>query len=391
MRRLHYLCSGLSTYYAIPYNMPHSLEYLIPRIALAEAKYIGPRYARLFLSRMGSVEHIFSSKEALKKAFPKQNHRLIEELYSSNLMLKAKSIAQWCVNEGVRVYFIGDEDYPYLLKQCPDAPVVLYCRGTYNDWKDDFCLSVVGTRNITSYGLQMTERLLREIKTLDAETLIVSGLAYGVDIAAHRKALDLGLPTVAVLAHGLDRVYPATHRASAESIARAGALITEYPPGTKPERYNFVGRNRIIAGLTKGTLIIEAGLRSGSLHTANMALDYGRELLAVPGRVGDKYSEGCNHLIASLSAALVTSGEDIIRCMGWERKGDTMQLSLQFEPDPLPIDNPVIAFIHRHQPVHMNDMSRQMGLSISELSAILFELELDGYIKSIPGGLYALA
>lgn len=225
---------------------------------------------------------------------------------------------------------------------------------------------------------------------LDAETLIVSGLAYGVDIAAHRKALDLGLPTVAVLAHGLDRVYPATHRASAESIARAGALVTEYPPGTKPERYNFVGRNRIIAGLTKGTLIVEAGLKSGSLHTANMALDYGRELLAVPGRVGDKYSEGCNHLIASLSAALVTSGEDIIRCMGWERKGDTMQLSLQFEPDPLPIDNPVIAFIQAHQPVHMNEMSRQMGLTISELSAMLFELELDGYVKSIPGGLYAL-
>ena len=121
-----------------------------------------------------------------------------------------------------------------------------------------------------------------------------------------------------------------------------------------------------------------------------MALDYGRELLAVPGRVGDKYSEGCNHLIASLSAALVTSGEDIIRCMGWERKGDTMQLSLQFEPDPLPIDNPVIAFIQAHQPVHMNEMSRRMGLTISELSAMLFELELDGYVKSIPGGLYAL-
>lgn len=370
--------------------MSHSLEYLIPRIALAEAKYIGPRYARLFLSRMGSVEQIFSSKEALKRAFPKQNHRLIEELYSSNLMLRAKGIAQWCVNEGIRVYFIGDEDYPYLLKQCPDAPVVLYAKGTYSEWKEDFCLSVVGTRNITSYGLQTTERLLREIKTLDAETLIVSGLAYGVDIAAHRKALDLGLPTVAVLAHGLDRVYPATHRASAESIARAGALITEYPPGTKPERYNFVGRNRIIAGLTKGTLIVEAGLKSGSLHTANMALDYGRELLAVPGRVGDKYSEGCNHLIASLSAALVTSGEDVIRCMGWERKGDTMQLSLQFEPDSLPIDNPVIAFIQAHQPVHMNEMSRQMGLTISELSAMLFELELDGYVKSIPGGLYAL-
>lgn len=370
--------------------MSQSLEYLIPRIALAEAKYIGPRYARLFLERMGSVEHIFSGEEGLKRAFPKLRQRLVTELYQQALMTRAKQIAQWCCDEGVRLYFIGDDDYPYLLKQCPDAPVVLYCKGNYDNWKEDFCLSVVGTRNVTSYGLQMTDKLLRELRGLDQETLIVSGLAYGVDITAHSKALELGLPTVAVLAHGLDRLYPATHKSIAERILDHGALISEYPPQTKPERYNFVGRNRIIAGLTKGTLIVEAGFKSGSLHTAHMALGYDRELLAVPGRVGDKYSEGCNHLIATLSAALVTSGEDIIRCMGWERRGDTLQMNLLFEPDPVPIDNPLIRFIQAHQPVHMNEMVRQMGVPITELSAQLFDLELDGHIKSLPGGLYAL-
>lgn len=370
--------------------MSQSLEFLIPRIALAEAKYIGPRYARLFIQRMGSVEAIFTSKEALKRAFPKQHARLIEELHKPSLMERSAKIAHWCIEEGIHVYFIGDEGYPLLLKECPDAPVVLYAKGSYKDWKEDLCLSVVGTRNVTSYGLETTERILQELYAVDTRTLIVSGLAYGVDVVAHRKALELGLPTVAVLAHGLDRIYPAPHKRVAASILQQGACITEYPPGTTPERYNFVGRNRIIAGLTRGTLIVEAGLKSGSLLTANMALDYGREVLAVPGRINDRYSEGCNHLIATLSAALVTSGEDIIRCMGWERKGDTLQQTLQFAPEPLPVDSPLLRFIKEHQPVHTNDIMRQMGLSVTELSGNLFELELDGFIRSLPGGLYAL-
>lgn len=367
-----------------------TLEHLIPRIALAEAKYIGPRYARMFLERMGSVEAIFSGVDVLRRAFLKQHKRLISELYNDELLRRAEQIARWCIDEGIRTYFIGDADYPRLLAECPDAPVLLYARGNYTAWEEHLKLSIVGTRNITTYGQNTTDRLLRELKELDTRTLIVSGLAYGVDITAHRRALDLGLPTVAVLAHGLDRIYPAAHRSVAEQMILSGALLTEYPLGTTPERYNFVSRNRIIAGLTMGTLVVEAGLKSGSLITANMALDYGREVLVVPGRIGDRYSEGCNHLIATLSGALVTSGEDIARCMGWERRGDVLQPQLEFEPDPLPIDNPLIAFIAKHQPVHMNEMMRQLGMPMNELSATLFELELDGYIKTLPGGLYAL-
>lgn len=371
--------------------MEANLEALTLRIALAEAKYIGPRYARLFLERLGSVERIFSGAEVLRQVFPRQKDRLVQELYRSDLLERARRIAQWCLDEGVRLYFIGDEDYPRRLAECPDAPVVLYVRGNYTAWEEPLALSVVGTRNITPYGLTVTDRLLRELRKLSKDTLIVSGLAYGVDIAAHRKALELGLPTVAVLAHGLDRIYPAVHRQTAGDICQHGALVTEYPPGTSPERYNFVGRNRIIAGLTAGTLIVEAGLKSGSLITGNLALDYGREVMVVPGRIGDLYSEGCNHLIASLGGALVTSGEDIVRCMGWELQGDVLQAQLEFPPTAIPIDEPVLRYIAEHQPVHINDMIRQTGQSMTELSAKLFELELDGYIKILPGGLYSLS
>lgn len=368
-----------------------SLDYLIPRIALAEAKYIGPRYAQLFLERMGSVEEIFSNVDALRRAFPRQKNRLIDELYRPSLWQRAKSIAEWSIAEGVDIYFVGDADYPPLLKECVDAPIVLYVKGSYQTFESSLSLSVVGTRNITSYGQYMTDKILRDIAEIDRDTAIVSGLAYGVDITAHRKALDYRLPTIAVLAHGFDRLYPAAHRHTALEILQHGAWVSEYPPGTKPEKYNFVARNRIIAGLTMGTLVIEAGLKSGSLITANLARDYDREVFVVPGRVGDRYSEGCNKLIANMTAALVTSGEDIAKLMGWERRGDSIQPSLHFEEEPKPIDNPIYDLVAQHQPIQLNDIVRRTGLSVAEVSSQLFDLEIDGFLVAMPGGMFALS
>lgn len=367
---------------------PSTVDALALRIALAEAKYIGPRYARLFLERLGSVEAIFSGIDKLQQTFPRQKDRLIKELYNPKLMERALRIAHWCLSEGVKLYFVGDNDYPKLLANCPDAPVVLYVKGNYDFKQNDLTLSIVGTRNITTYGTQTIDTLLKGLHAISPHIMIASGLAYGADILAHRKALELGMPTVAVLAHGLDRVYPAVHRATSIDILCNGALVTEYPPGTIPDKYNFVSRNRIIAGLTGGTLVVEAGIRSGSLITANLALDYGRELMLVPGRIGDAYSEGCNHMIATLAGALVSSAGDIAQTMGWEVKADVLQARLAFAPEPLPIDSDVLRFIDEHQPVHINDMVRQMGRSHSELSAELFDLELDGHIKILAGGLY---
>lgn len=371
--------------------MEYSLDKLVPRIALAESKYIGPRYARLFLERCGSVEQIFASEASLRNYFPRVQERIVRELFRPELWQRAEHIARWCLSEGIDVYFVGDDDYPQRLSECPDAPVVLYAKGTYRSWDEQMALSVVGTRNMSAYGQLMTDRLLRDLATIDQSTLIVSGLAYGVDITAHRKALELGLPTVAVFAHGFDRIYPAVHRSTAQEILRNGAWLSEYPLGTNPDRYNFVGRNRIIAGLTQATLVVEAGLKSGSLITAGLARDYNREVLVVPGRVGDRYSEGCNQLISKMTGVLVSSGEEIARLMGWERKGDALQATFAFVPDAAPIDNPIYELIARQQPIQMNDIVRQTGLSVAEVSSHLFELELDGYLNAMPGGIYTLA
>lgn len=370
------------------------IEVLIPRIALAEAKYIGPRYAQLFLERMGSVEAIFASQEALRRAFPRQRERLVAELYRQDLWQRARLIAEWCISEGVELYFVGDADYPSRLRECADAPIVLYAKGQYQDWDNELALSVVGTRNITSYGQRMTEHILKDLHSLSPHTLIVSGLAYGVDIAAHREALALGLPTVAVLAHGFDRIYPASHRAIAYEILKYGAWVSEYPPGTNPDRYNFVARNRIIAGLTAGTLVVEAGLKSGSLITAELARDYDREVLVVPGRVGDKYSEGCNQLISKMTGALVSSGQDVAKLMAWDLypSAQGLQSTIEFPPsqEAPEIDNPIYALVAEKQPIQLNDIVRQTGMSVAEVSAALFDLEIDGYVRAMPGGLFTL-
>lgn len=360
------------------------------RIALAQAKYIGPHNARLILEQIPSIEELFADPAYLGKVFPHCKQRIINELKRPTLLDEAKRLADLCLRNGIRTYFIGDEDYPQRLSHCCDAPILLYVQGDYSAWDTPLSLSVVGTRNITPYGQATTDRLLSEIASLSNQALIVSGLAYGVDIAAHRKALALGLPTIAVLAHGFDRIYPAVHRQTALEILEHGAWVSEYPPGASFDRYSFVARNRIIAGLSDATLVIEAGLRSGSLITADLAAGYDREVLAVPGRINDTYSEGCNQLIASLKAVLATSGKDILTALGIEPQTNTIQQTLQFEPT-ISIEHPLLHLIAQHQPIHLNDLASKSSLPLQELRTQLLDLELDGHIATMPGGLYILA
>lgn len=327
--------------------------------------------------------------KSLRQHFPHTKQRLISELSRPELRDEAKRIAEWCEREGIRTYFVGDEDYPERLGRCPDAPVLLYVKGSFDNWDTPLSVGVVGTRNITSYGQAMTEQILTDLSAMGSETLVLSGLAYGVDILAHRKAMELGLPTVAVLAHGFDRIYPAVHRRTALEMLEAGAWVSEYPLGTNPDRYNFVGRNRIIAGLSDATVVIEAGLKSGSLITAEIASGYDREVLAVPGRLTDRYSQGCNKLIRDLKAVMITSGEDITRALGIDLKDRVVQQTLAFERE-LP-DNPILRLIAEHQPIQINELIQRSGLSMSALSTELFDLELDGHITTMPGGFYRLA
>ncbi len=360
------------------------------RIALSRAKYIGPHNVRLLLDAIGDVEALISDPNIIRRHFPHTKQRIITELARPTLLDEAKRIDEWCQREGVRTYFVGDADYPTRLAECPDAPTLLYVKGRYDHWHEPLSLSVVGTRNITPYGQTMTNDLLTGLATQDKRTLIVSGLAYGVDILAHRKALALGMPTVAVLAHGFDRIYPAVHRTTALEILEQGAWVSEYPPGTNPDRFNFVARNRIIAGLSDATLVVEAGIKSGSLITAELAASYDREVFAVPGRTTDRYSEGCNKLIADLKGILVTSASDITRALGIDLSPGVVQQELPLEI-ALPIDDPILKLIAEHQPIQINELIQRTGLSMSEVSARLFDLELDDHIQMMPGGLYALA
>lgn len=372
--------------------MPHSLH-LSPlecRIALAQAKYIGPHLTRVLLRHVPSIEELIANPNILREVFPQGKERIISELQRPELYQEAKRIARWVESEGIQTYFLSDSLYPRRLKDCPDAPPLLYVRGSSDGWQGDYTLSVVGTRQISLYGRDMTQRLLDEMLEIGLRPSIISGLAYGVDILAHEYALKHQIPTIAVLAHGLDHVYPKEHYAIAREIVQsAGAWISEYPPGVKPGRYSFIERNRIIAGLSDATLVVEAGARSGSLITAQTAARYNRQVLAVPGRINDLNSQGCNELIATHQARLVASGRDIATALGVEAS-----LGIAYDPLDLkveaPIEDPILRLITEHRPIHINALARLSEMDMQALSERLFTLELDGHITAMPGGLYTL-
>lgn len=366
------------------------LSPLESRIALAQAKHIGPHHARLLLRHFPRIEELMAEPDRLRDILPQSKERIITELKRPELHHEVRRIARWVETEGIRTYFITDRDYPNLLADCPDAPTLLYTRGADLAGLSDYTLSVVGTRQVSIYGQEITYKLLDEMQEAGVRPTIISGLAYGVDILAHRYALKHQLPTIAVLAHGLDRVYPREHSATAMEIVHSGGtLLTEYPPGSNPDRYNFVERNRVIAGLSQATLVVEAGAKSGSLITAQLATRYNRQVLAVPGRITDANSSGCNELIATHQARLVSSGRDIASALGVDTSKGIAYEPLHLEAAP-PINDPILELIAKHRPVHINDLCRLSGMDMQTLSERLFSLELDGHIAPMPGGLYTL-
>lgn len=249
----------------------------------------------------------------LAEGCPGLERSALQHLRSGRLQAEAERIWAQCQRLGIEIIGLGEEAYPYLLGQCPDAPLVLYARGEANSWSIHPCLSVVGTRRSTLYGEEMTRRLVKGLASTSPTTTIVSGLALGIDIIAHRTAMAEGMPTIAVLAGGLDKVYPKVHRADALAILeRGGAWLSETPPYAPIEAETFLRRNRLIAGLSSGTLVVEAGLRSGAMSTARLALAYDRSLFAVPGRATDPESAGCNSLLSTPCAILTTCASTIM-------------------------------------------------------------------------------
>lgn len=305
---------------------------------------------------------------------------------------RARRECDFCREHHIRIFPYTSGQYPRLLQaeDVPDAPLALFYCGT-GDIDRRYTLSVVGTRHITEYGKQMCRDILTELARLKPEVFVVSGLAYGVDIHTHREALANGLDTVAVLAHGLDRIYPSLHRKTARDMVQHGGLLTEYFTGTVPDKGNFVRRNRIVAGLSTATLVIESADKGGALITASLANSYNREVLAVPGRVTDTYSAGCNRLIHENKAVLVTSAEQLLQQLNWMPEQKEKKPDPQLFPVYTPEQDKVLEALRGTDGLTIDRLALLTQIPVSALSDLLFDLEDLKAVRRMPGNRYRLS
>lgn len=345
--------------------------------------------------RLGSATAIIEQRHDLGKLFPGLPQRILEDLASIDVMKpRAEEELAWAEAHGVRTLCLNDADYPQRLKEAPDAPLMLFYKGNA-DLNARHIIDIVGTRHCTRYGEDLIHAFVRDLRQLVPDTLIVSGLAYGVDIHAHREALANGLKTVAVLAHGLDTLYPPSHRDTANEMVTHGGLITEYMTRTQPDKLNFVRRNRITAGLCDATILVESARKGGGLITTRIAKEYNRDVFAFPGPVGAPYSEGCNNLIRSCGAGLITSAADFVQDMGWENEASLEQarsngIERQFFPSLNADEQRVVDVLKATNDLRQDVIAVKTGLPAGSLTALLFQLEMKGVVKAYAGGTYHL-
>lgn len=310
--------------------------------------------------------------------------------FRNNLIVQAKSQLQFVEDNNISIKFCVDDNYPHRLSNCDDAPVCLYSIGNCN-LDATHIVAIVGTRNATTYGIEVTRRLVHELHEKLDDVLIISGLAYGIDVAAHRASLSDQVPTVGVVAHGLDTLYPAEHRDVAARMVRSGGgLVTEYVAGARIHRANFLARNRIVAGLCDALVVVESDYKGGALATARIASLYGRTVFAVPGRVNDMYSRGTNRLIDNDTARILIDADSLIANMGWTPKAkDTAAGSPYPVQDHSPEHQELLDFIIEHPEATVNDICATLGLPFPKVQDRLFQMEMNDLIVSVPGGRFA--
>ena len=358
-----------------------------------------PLQAELIISQLtlGKLSLIDAKRAIDEKGSAEEALEFLSSRISANfphLAEKAKAEEEWCQKNKVRIITISDPDYPQRLKNCCDAPMVLFVRGKAN-LNAQHAISIVGTRQCTSYGRDCIDRIVDKMAEKLPNLHIVSGLAYGIDIAAHRAALRNGLPTIGIVAHGQATLYPAHHRSEANKMVLGnGAVITEFFHDVFPEARNFLQRNRIIAGMSDATLIPESASHGGGMVTARLAIDYNRELFAIPGSVLSPMSEGPNNLIRDNKATLVTSAEDITNILGWHdekeiqqarKEGIERELFTDFSDD----EQKIVAVL-QHGDQSINSLSQATELPISTISATIFALEMKGFVRALSGNQYHL-
>ncbi|MDB5017696.1 MAG: hypothetical protein JWQ84_2528 [Mucilaginibacter sp.] len=364
---------------------------LLHRVGLTFLKNIGPALAKSLVSYFGDAEHVFTASRSKLLKVPGIGEKTVSQLNFDEALKKAAEEIKYIEKNKIDVVFYTDNTYPKRLKNCNDSPVLLFSKGNAN-LNSQHIISIVGTRNATEYGKQLCRQLIEELKQYNI--LIVSGLALGIDVAAHKESLKLDVPTLGVLGHGLDRMYPSQHRLIAEKMLNNGGLLTEYPSGTIPDRENFPQRNRIVAGIADAIIVVEASVKGGALITAEIANSYNRDVFAFPGRIGDEYSEGCNFLIRNNKAALLTCAADLAYILGWEITDSSKPVVEQFMlPIDLTAEERIIFDILQHHkaPIAIDDLTIKSSLTISQLAMNLLNMELRGYIRSLPGKTYCIS
>jgi len=311
---------------------------------------------------------------------------------SHDALNRAEKEIEFITKNNIQTYYYTDRDYPFRLKECPDSPLLIYSKGNCNLNNGKF-IGIVGTRNATETGKDNCKKLIADLSNALPNAIIVSGLAYGVDICAHKTALDVGLPTIGVIGHGLDRIYPDVHRPTAVKMVQEGALLTEYLSQTNPDKQNFVQRNRIIAGLSDAIVVVESGTKGGALITAEIANDYNRDVFAFPGRVSDEWSKGCNALIKNNKASLIESADDILRFMSWEKQDLNAKPTVQTAlfRDLSNEEQGIVSILRQNQEgIQFNELAIQLEKPISKISSLLLEMEFKGLVRCFPGNLYKI-
>jgi len=362
---------------------------LIYKIALSLIPGIGSITAKALIAYTGSAEQVFREKEKALRQIPGIGSILAKNIVGSEVMLRAGREVDFVVGNGVKALFYLDSDYPQRLLGCPDAPIILYVRGNpqLNCPKS---VSIVGTRHATEYGRRIVEQFVDTLAERGYRILIVSGLAYGIDIQSHKSALRTGLPTVAVLGHGLETIYPAVHTAIAREMAEGnGGLVSDFLSHSSIERTNFLRRNRIIAGMSDATIVVQSARKGGALVTADIANSYNRDVFAFPGRVGDLYSEGCHFLIKSNRAGLIETVSDLEYAMNWsavQSHPDAVQPCLFYDFNP---DEKLIVDLLRSEGETAIDLiCIKTSLPMNKVSPTLLNLEFAGIVKGLPGKVF---
>ncbi|MGA9636899.1 DNA-processing protein DprA [Flavobacterium sp.] len=354
-------------------------------LALQRIDGVGDIMAKKLLTHCGTAEKVFNSKPQQLATIDGVGSILLKSLQNKTVFEKAEKELAFIRANNIKIQFFQDKEYPERLKHCFDSPVLLFSSGNI-DLTNRKLISIVGTRQITSYGTEFCRKLIEDLAPLNP--VIVSGFAYGVDIVAHQLAMDHNLQTIGVVAHGLNQIYPKPHKKYVAKMEENGGFMTEFWSTTNPDKENFVRRNRIVAGMTEATIVIESAERGGSLITANMASDYNRDVFAVPGRVTDKYSQGCNHLIKIQKAHVLTNAADLIYILNWDIKEKTKPVQKQLFVTLDNDEQKVYDYLLNTGKELMDVIALHCEFPIYRISGLLLNMELKGVIRPLPGKLF---